>query len=137
MRAGSSRTNRATPRRAGRSLSVAANVASEDPAIRIAACRAAWRLCEADEGICRELVRRGLASALVGAVERRCDVALGCLVALAHRDDSVRIDVLASERGLRALVTSAAFVVSTFALGGLLFGVTVAGRGPGAVVCGE
>jgi len=68
---------------------VAASVSSEDPAIRIAACRAAWRLCEADEGICRELVRRGLASALVDAVERRCDVALGCLVALAHRDDSV------------------------------------------------
>ena len=97
MRAGSSRTSPSNATSCG-SLArrVASSVSSEDPAIRIAACRAAWRLCEADEGICRELVRRGLRLSSVEAVERRCDVALGCLVALAHRDDAVRNDVLAS-----------------------------------------
>ena len=105
---------------------VVARIASVDPKIRVAACRAAWRLCEADEGICRELIRRDLAGALVGAVERRCDVALGCLVALAHRDAGVRRDLLASPRGLRALVTAAARSRSRLALGGLLFGLTAA-----------
>ena len=107
---------------------------------RYASRRAArWRLCEADEGICRELVRRGLASALVEAVDGAATSRSGAWWP-AHRDDAVRTDVLRVGTRIAMSVSDERGVIS---VGAALGAACSSARGrwlplkSGAFVCGE